>query len=301
MVRALIAAAAAGGFCSFAGFNPTSAAASPQAAVDCAAKDKPQAPFKPDGFKSFRLINSRFESHDTRRFIFALDDAQEEFYLPTASCIVCKFTDVDGKDVIRPYTPTSINGTKGHFELVVKRYAKSKMGTHLFQMRPGETLDMKGPFVKFEYANGKFDHIGMIAGGTGITPMYQVVRAILADTKDKTKIDLIYANTTRKDILMAAELCELQKRFDNFHMYLTLADPPKKWLGGVGHVTPTMMKPFLPKPGQAKSMILVCGPPPMMKAVSGDKLFEAGKAPQQGEVSGMLKEMGYSESQVFKF
>uniref|UniRef100_A0A7S1PRL3 NADH-cytochrome b5 reductase n=1 Tax=Neobodo designis TaxID=312471 RepID=A0A7S1PRL3_NEODS len=302
MVRAVLSAAAVGGMCSFAGFNPfaSTATASPQPAVECAAA-KPESPFKPNEFTSFRLINSRFESHDTRRFIFALDDPQQEFHLPIASCIVCKFTDADGKDVVRPYTPTSVNGAKGHFELVVKRYAKSKMGTHLFQMRPGETLDMKGPFVKFEYAPGKFDHIGMVAGGTGITPMYQVIRAVLGNEKDKTKIDLVYANNSRKDILMASELCELQKLYPNFHMYLTLTEAPKKWLGGVGLVSPTMLKPFLPKPGAPKSIVLVCGPPPMMKAVSGDKVFEAGKMPQQGPLDGMLKEMGYTADQVFKF
>lgn len=267
--------------------------------VECAAAAK--SPFKADEFRSFRLINSRFESHDTRRFVFALDNADDEFHLPIASCIVCKFTDQDGKDVVRPYTPITINGSKGHFELVVKRYPKSKMGTHLFQMRPGETLDMKGPFVKFDYAPNKWKHIAMIAGGTGITPMYQVIRAVLGNDNDKTKLDLIYANNSRKDILMASELCELQKRHDNFHMYLTLTEPPKKWLGGVGFVTATMLKPFLPKPGEDKTKILVCGPPPMMKAISGDKLFQQGKPPAQGEVSGVLKEMGYGSDQVFKF
>ena len=42
---------------------------------------------------------------------------------------------------------------------------------------------------------------------------------------------------------------------------------------------------------------MVCGPPPMMKAVSGDKLPDK----SQGPLEGMLKGMGYTEGQVFKF
>jgi cytochrome-b5 reductase len=44
-------------------------------------------------------------------------------------------------------------------------------------------------------------------------------------------------------------------------------------------------------------MVFVCGPPGMMDAVSG------GKAPDlsQGELKGMLKDLGYTSPMVFKF
>jgi cytochrome-b5 reductase len=41
----------------------------------------------------------------------------------------------------------------------------------------------------------------------------------------------------------------------------------------------------------------VCGPPPMMKAMSGDKA----KDKSQGELSGLLKDLGYAAEGVFKF
>lgn len=36
--------------------------------------------------------------------------------------------------------------------------------------------------------------LGMIAGGTGITPMLQLVRAIFKDKNDNTEISLLFAN-----------------------------------------------------------------------------------------------------------
>ncbi|MCI26872.1 NADH-cytochrome b5 reductase 1, partial [Trifolium medium] len=42
----------------------------------------------------------------------------------------------------------------------------------------------------------------MLAGGSGITPMFQVARAILENPSDKTKVHLIYANVTYEDILL---------------------------------------------------------------------------------------------------
>ena len=40
----------------------------------------------------------------------------------------------------------------------------------------------------------------MIAGGTGITPMYQIIKASVQDPQDKTQLRLIYANVNQDDI-----------------------------------------------------------------------------------------------------
>ena len=37
-----------------------------------------------------------------------------------------------------------------------------------------------------------------MAGGTGITPMLQVIDAVLDNKADKTKLSLVFANTTEK-------------------------------------------------------------------------------------------------------
>jgi ferredoxin-NADP reductase len=42
----------------------------------------------------------------------------------------------------------------------------------------------------------------MAQGGTGITPVLQVISAVLADPMDKTQLSLIYANQSEDDILV---------------------------------------------------------------------------------------------------
>jgi cytochrome-b5 reductase len=273
--------------------------------VQCAAAASPNTSksciFDPQEFRGFTLLSSRYESPDTRRFFFSIEGKGQSANIPIGSCVVCKFTDVDGKDVVRPYTPISTNDVKDHFELLVKKYPKGKMGNHIFLMREGETLLVKGPFQKFKYSPNQYTHIGMIAGGTGITPMYQLIRGVLDNPKDKTELSLIYANNSRKDILLANELITLQKTYSSFNAYLTLLDVPARWLGGVGYVNSEMIKTFMPKPNTPKTMILVCGPPPMMKAVSGDKDFSAGGTPTQGPLTGLLADLGYTAAQVYKY
>ena len=53
-------------------------------------------------------------------------------------------------EIIRPYTPTSTEAVTGHFDLVVKEYPTGVMSKHIASMKPGDSLEMKGPFPKVD-------------------------------------------------------------------------------------------------------------------------------------------------------
>lgn len=57
-----------------------------------------------------------------------------------------------------------------------------------------------------------------IAGGSGITPMYQVAQEILRNPEDKTQVSLIFANQTEQDIILRKELDDLAAKHDNFQV-----------------------------------------------------------------------------------
>ena len=57
-----------------------------------------------------------------------------------------------------------------------------------------------------------------------------------------------------------------------------------------------MIKSKCPPPS-SDSLILVCGPDPMLHAIAGPK----GKNWTQGPVGGLLKDIGYTEDMVYKF
>ena len=179
----------------------------------------------------------------------------------------------------------------------------------------------------------------MLAGGSGVTPMVQLVRAILADPRDRTEIRLIVANKTRGDIMLKDELDALAAAHPQFSVVYTLDAPEEGWTvraargerggggrGGAaagtlvfsrrpipdpfplspsllapsqgerGFISESMIRKALPPP-QAAGRVFVCGPPPMLKALSGEK-----KSPtDQGELTGLLRELGYDSAQVYKY
>ena len=109
---------------------------------------------------------------------------------------------------------------------------------------------------------------------------------------------LVYGNLTEEDIILKHELAALENEYpQRFRAFYTLDTPPDGWTQGKGHVTKDLLKTVLPEPKVENIKIFVCGPPGLYKAISGAK-----KNPKdQGELTGMLKDLGYGQDQVYKF
>ncbi|KAI1375393.1 ferredoxin reductase-like protein [Hypoxylon crocopeplum] len=250
------------------------------------------------GFISLLLKDVQVVNHNTKKFIFHLPEDDMVSGMAVASALLTKYQYEGQKPVLRPYTPTSDEDAKGYIELVVKKYPNGPMSTHLHDMVPGQRLDFKGPLPKYPWTANKHDHIALIAGGTGITPMYQLCRAIFKNPEDKTKVTLVFGNVSEEDILLKHEFAELENTYPNrFRAFYVLDSPPKEWTGGKGFITKDLLKTVLPEPKNENIKVFVCGPPGLYKALSGTKVSPT----DQGELSGVLKELGYSKDQVYKF
>lgn len=105
-------------------------------------------------------------------------------------------------------------------------------------------MKVKGPKGAMVYTPNMVKRFGMIAGGTGITPMLQIAKAIARGraTGDTTEVDLIFANVNPEDILLKEDLDTLATNDPKFRVYYVLNNPPEKWDGGVGFVTADMIK-----------------------------------------------------------
>ncbi|CEG76749.1 hypothetical protein RMATCC62417_11606 [Rhizopus microsporus] len=145
---------------------------------------------------------------------------------------------------------------------------EGSLQSQLKMMKVGDRIGVRGPKGAFIYSPNMVKEIGMVAGGTGITPMLQIIKAILRNPADKTKISLIFGNVTKPDILLEEELQGLVEQHpDRFSVYHVLNEPPENWNQGVGFITKDILEQRLPKPSNDVK-ILVCGPPPMVKAVT---------------------------------
>ena len=70
--------------------------------------------------------------------------------------------------------------------------------------------------------------VGMIAGGTGTTSMLQVNHAIMKDPSDHTMCHLLFANQTKKDIVLQPELEKLRNEHSAcFKLWYTVDKAPE--------------------------------------------------------------------------
>ena len=250
-------------------------------------------------------------SHDTVRFRFLLPKSAPVLGLPVGKHMKLYCPNPTGKEagkwngredmedgeteIERKYTPTTSDNELGYVDFVIKVYKGGvidkfpdggKMSQYMDTLKVGDKLDIMGPIGTHEYlGRGKFkssgkEHtcqkVGMMAGGTGITPMLQVIAAILRDDGDATQISLIYANQTEDDILCRKELEELQaKHPKRLKVWYTLDRPPKGWKYSEGFITQEMIAEHLPGPKES-TLVLMCGPPPMVKFACQQNLDKLG-------------------------
>lgn len=147
------------------------------------------------------------------------------------------------KEIVRSYTPISGDHQPGFFDLLIKSYPTGNISKHMASLQVGQAIRVRGPKGAFVYTPNMVRHFGMIAGGTGITPMLQVIRAIIRgrEAGDKTQVDLIFANVTPQDILLKEDLDALVAEDDGIRIHFVLDKPPEGWTGGVGYVTADMI------------------------------------------------------------
>lgn len=218
-----------------------------------------------DEFREFPLIQKTVVSHNSAIYRFGLRSPSAVLGLPIGQHISVA-AHIDGKEIVRSYTPTSSDEDKGYFDLLVKTYPNGNVSKYLSTLKLGDKARIRGPKGHFNYSNGLVKKFAMVAGGTGITPMYQIIRAIARDPTDRTEVHLIYANVNFDDILLKKELDDLVAAHPNIKVHYVLNNAPENWKGSVGFVTPEILKQHLPA-ASSDVKLLLCGPPPMVSAI----------------------------------
>lgn len=237
----------------------------------------------PKKWLEFELMERTEISHDTRLFKFKLPTPEHRLGLPVGYHMFTQAV-INKKLVMRAYTPVSSDDEKGEFTLLIKVYFAGvspkfpdggKMSQHMESMSIGDLLKVKGPLGHFEYkGSGTFmvkgqertaSKIGLICGGTGITPAYQVMMAIYKDVDDTTDVYLLYANQTAEDILLRSELEKMANERDNIHIWYTVDRPPADWKYSTGFIGEEMIRDHMPAPDNGDAFVGMCGPPPMIQ------------------------------------
>lgn len=260
-------------------------------------------------------------SHDTNIFSFTLDHADQSIGLPTGQHLLLRLRDPVTREVlIRAYTPYSDGAVeKGKLDVLVKiyragtddRYPGGGAMTQALDSIPlGHWVEFKGPVGKFEYlGRGRCKISGggggggggrermikrfiMVCAGSGITPIFAVLREVFKDPLDETSCTVLDGNRCEEDILCRAEIEELvregggggdsggggkeekegrRRRRTRCKVVHTLSQPGPGWTGGKGRMDRVLFEKEVGPPKNKEAggdeLVLVCGPESMVKSV----------------------------------
>ncbi|KAJ2543887.1 hypothetical protein GGF49_001734 [Coemansia sp. RSA 1853] len=198
-----------------------------------------------------------------------------------------KVGEVDDERGLRP----------GHCDFVVKRYANGSLSRFVHNTRVGDSVEMRGPHVSWPYEANTYRQVFMVAGGTGIAPMVQLIKRAIADPTDNTKFSLLYGSQTEADILCREQLDQIAEQVPERLQIEYLVDQGPATVARVGRPDTHNVGRLVEGFDQTKDVVLVCGPDAMMQVVSGIRPI----GPTQGPLRGALRDLGFAPQSVFKF
>lgn len=198
-----------------------------------------------------KILSIEPVTHDVKRFRF---EKPKGYVFKPGQATDVSINTSELKDEKRPFTFTCLNSAD-YLEFTIKIYSDHPGVTNeLGKLKPGAELIIRDVWGDIAFkGNGVF-----IAGGAGITPFI----AILRDLESKNAVlnnILIFANKTKKDIILEKELTQLLGK-----SFINVLSGEKAAGYEHGFITREFLKTYLP--AGTKNFYL-CGPPPMMDAV----------------------------------
>jgi len=213
-------------------------------------------------FHPMRVARVVRETADASSFVLEVPPELEQAFAYRAGQFVTHRVRIDGQSYLRSYSMSSSPDVDDEFQVTVKRVAGGVVSNWMIDsLRAGDVIETTCPAGVF--CLGTDDaHVVAFAGGSGITPVFSIVKTALATTS--RRVHLLYANPDRESCIFAAELDRLAERYPGRLDVVHHLDAEQ------GFIDDDTVRPFAGIANDAEYFI--CGPPPFMDIVEGTLL-----------------------------
>jgi len=143
------------------------------------------------------------------------------------------------------------------------------MSTYTFNLKPGDKIDVYGPFGEF-FAKDTDAEMVFVGGGAGMAPMRSHIFDQLKRLNSKRKISFWYGARSLKELFYHDEYDMLAAENDNFTWHVAMSDPQPEdnWEGLTGFIHNVLYEEYLKDhPAPEDCEYYMCGPPMMNAAV----------------------------------
>ncbi len=215
------------------------------------------------------------------------EDLKSLFEYKQGQYLTLKF-DINGEEVRRSYSMCS-SPREEYLAVTVKRVKGGVVSNYVADaVKAGQMVEVMPPDGRFytELHAGQKKSYYLFAAGSGITPLYSIIKTILEEEPQST-IFLLYGNRHEEGILFKEGLGALEKRYSGQLIVEHILSQPKRekssglkslfskgtlsWDGKVGRIDSSQVLRFLEEnPLRSKEAeYLICGPGSMIDAAEG--------------------------------
>ncbi|GMH61923.1 hypothetical protein TrLO_g9140 [Triparma laevis f. longispina] len=235
-------------------------------------------------WQSLPLLSSHKLTNQTSTFTYSLPSSTESLNLSPCACILVR----NPSGIVRPYTPTSNNSLKGSFTLTVKLYQNGVLSNSIFKNEPLEFCHINKN-VKLQYPlSTSIKRVLLIAGGTGITPINQLLECIDSEGDTVKEVVVFIGDQSSDDVINLECISALEQT--NSPKFKII----RAYSGGENgrFIDEDAIRQHFVK-SEGDCLAAICGPPPMMTSICGDR--------EDSDVTGALKRLGWKKDEVYKF
>lgn len=210
---------------------------------------------------------------EVRHMVFEIPDMERFDFIPGQ--FVSLSEPLNGRKITRAYSIASVPRSN-QFDLCLNLVHNGAFTPHLFEMKPGDTIEMKGPHGAFVMKN-PLGHSIFVATGTGIAPFRPMLQDVLSRDKEHQFI-LVFGVRYDHSVLYKEEFEEMASRHPNLKFLCTVTRPGPDWKGNAGRI----QQYLFPEIGERRDFdVYICG----LKEMVND-------------VRDRLKELGFDKKQV---
>ena len=231
------------------------------------------APHSAGSGRLMEVVSVVRETDDAITLLF--DNTGPEPIAHTPGQFITLVVEIEGETLRRPYSLCTDPADRDRIGVTVKRVPGGRVSNHLNDTaRVGGRIRVFGPGGRFGCVPepGAERHLVLIAGGSGITPLMSIARALCA-REPRSRVELVYANQSRHSIIFHNALDELARRSPSLSVHHVLETPHEGFEGASGRLTRGLAAEVVPLSAQAEYYI--CGPAAMMDGIF-EHLIEAG-------------------------
>ncbi|MPR34940.1 2Fe-2S iron-sulfur cluster-binding protein [Salmonirosea aquatica] len=218
---------------------------------------------------SLRIRNIISETSDTRTFVLELAEGGALSYEPGQ--FLTFLLHVQGHEVRRSYSMSSTPGVDEFPAVTIKRVTNGEISRYWHDhVEVGTRLTALPPAGRFvlEPAEGQPRDVVLIGAGSGITPLFSILKYVLTN-EPESRVTLLYASRRERSIIFGRQLAEWQRGYpDRLEIVHVLSQPTDDWLGTRGRINnfrlERMIGRYLHFPAE-RARFFLCGPFELMR------------------------------------